>query len=993
MKTFLKSIWRDVLRTKGRFLSILVIAAVGVGFFTGIRVSAPDMRHSADMYYDRQRLADFRLVSTYGFDDNDMAALGVLPGVQVVPGYQADLLTGAEGSSEAAHIISLNTGIASDAADARLNLPVLREGSLPQADNECAVLEGLLGTAPKVGTSIELFGSNEDFPLTAKSFIVTGIYTSPSYIDMSDFGNTQIGAGTVDLIMLVPETAFKNRDYYTEVYLCYDDLAAEQSYQSGYTDLAAQKQDELEALAELRQTARFNEIKDEANRELSDAQGELDSQRAEAEQKLNDAQDELDTQKADAEQKLNDAQGALDAQKAEAEQQFAAAQGALDAQKADAEEQLAAAQGALDAQKAEAEQQLAAAQDELDTQKADAEQKLNDAQGALDAQRAEAEQQFAAAQGALDAQKAEAEQQLAAAQGELDSQKAEAEQKISDAQAEIDDQRRQVDDLAAPEWYIFDRDDNPGYSEYAENAQRITNISYVFPVFFLLVACLVCYTCIQRMITEQRGVVGTLLSLGYGGRYVVFKYMLYALSAALIGSAAGCLVGMQLFPQVIINAYKILYSIPDVNTAYDGELMFIVLIGTAIAIAVTVITAVYGEVTVHVSELLRPKSPPSGKRVLLERIALIWNRLSFSLKVSVRNVFRYKKRLMMTLLGVSGCTALLLTGFGLKDSIGDIVHLQFDELQQYTGMVALDADSFDAEAFEQSAEELNQAVTYVYLKQVTLTAKNGKTVTANVAAIDTLHGTEFFMNFRERVGKKPLNISDGAIVTEKAALKLNLKAGDEVLANGEHVLIAGVCENYVGNYLFMDEGHYQDVFGAAPEYNMAYIKGAQNRDVAEALMDVDGVLAVNFVEDLADMFAEALSVLNYIIIVIIAAAALLAFIVLYTLTAVNVSEREREIATLKVLGYYDYQVDGFIFRENIFITLLGALIGLVLGVFLCEFVVSTVELDSVMFGRHIHALSFLWAGLLTGAFAAIVAVVMHFVLRRVDMAGSLNSIE
>jgi putative ABC transport system permease protein len=932
------------------------------------------MRISADLYYDRQRLADFRLVSTYGFDENDLSALEDLQGVQIIPGYQADVLTGAEGSSEAAHVMSLNT----TDSGAGVNIPVLREGRLPQADNECAVLEGLLGTAPKPGTVIPLIGSDGDFPLTSKTFTVTGVFTSPSYIDMSDFGNTQIGAGTVDLILLVPETAFKNRDYHTEVYLRYDDLAAESSYLPGYTDLAAEKQNVLESLAEQRQTARFNEIVDEANEQISDAQDELDRQKAEVEEQFTAAQGELDEQKALAAEQFATAQGELDVQRQIAAEQFAAVQGELDAQKALAAEQFATAQGELDAQRQIAAEQFAAVQGELDEQKQIA------------------AEQFAAAQGELDAQKQIAEEQFAAAQGELDAQKAEAEEKIADAQEEIDEQRKQIAELTPPEWYIFTRDDNPGYAEYAENAQRITNISYVFPVFFLLVACLVCYTCIQRMITEQRGVVGTLMSLGYGGGAVVFKYMLYALSAALIGSTAGCLVGMQLFPQVIINAYKILYSIPDVDTGYDWQLMLIVLIGTAIAIAVTVITAVYGEVTVQVSELLRPKSPPPGKRVLLERIAIIWNRLSFSLKVSVRNVFRYKKRLMMTLLGVSGCTALLLTGFGLKDSIGDIVHLQFDELQQYTGMVALDADSFDKEAFEQTAEAENQAVTYVYLKQVTLTAKNGKTVTANVAAIETPQdesGRNFFMNFRERVSKKPLSITDGAIVTEKAALKLGLKAGDEVLANGEHVAIAGVCENYVDNYLFMVEGHYQSVYGTAPAYNMAYIKGAQSRDIAEALLGVEGVLAVNFVADLADMFADALGVLNYIIIVIIAAAALLAFIVLYTLTAVNVSEREREIATLKVLGYYDYQVDGFIFRENIFITLLGAVIGLVLGVFLCEFVVSTVELDSVMFGRHIHALSYVWAGLLTGAFAAIVAVVMHFVLRRVDMAGSLKSIE
>ncbi len=585
---------------------------------------------------------------------------------------------------------------------------------------------------------------------------------------------------------------------------------------------------------------------------------------------------------------------------------------------------------------------------------------------------------------------------------EFEEKKTEAEKKFADAEEEIAKAKRDLAELDNPKWYIFDRSNNPGYSEYGDNADRIRNISRVFPAFFMLVAALVCLTTVQRMVEENRLQVGTLKALGYNNGDIIFKYMLYALLSAALGSVAGILLGMKLFPYVIISAYQMLYDFSVMVMPYDWGLGLVTLAVALLATSVTVLAAAYGELKEQPSQLMRPKSVKKGKRVFLERIPFIWNRFNFSNKVTARNIFRYKRRMLMTVIGISGCTALLLTGFALRDSIGDIVALQFGQIQTYTGMAVLDDKAEDLTSVENIFDENESKHIRVFQKQYDLKV-DGKAVSAYIVVAEDSDRLLDFIKLRERVGGNELALNDeGAVLTEKACKLLGIRTGDNInIVKSETVSlpikIIGNAENYAHNYLYMTEEVYREVFGETPKYNMMYYDNSlsenENTLLSEKLLLEKSVLQISLTSSISKSFEKMLDTLNLVIIVIILAAGGLAFVVMYNLTNINVNERIREIATLKVLGFYDLEVDRYIFKENLILALLGDGVGLILGIFLVRFVVETAEVDMAMFGRDIHAMSFVLAAVLTVAFSCIVTVFMHRYLKKVDMATSLKSVE
>jgi putative ABC transport system permease protein len=583
------------------------------------------------------------------------------------------------------------------------------------------------------------------------------------------------------------------------------------------------------------------------------------------------------------------------------------------------------------------------------------------------------------------------------------------ERDLAKAEREIAEAEQELADLDKIQWYVFSRGDNPGYTEYGDNANRIRNISIVFPVFFILVAALMCYTTVQRMIEEQRTGVGTLKALGYGGGAILFKYMLFALSSSLLGVLFGCLFFMKLLPAIIIDAYGIMYLIPGLVLPYNWALIGGAAVVATIVMSATVLSACLSDIRERPAELLRPKAPKAGKRVLLERVPLIWNRLSFSLKVSVRNVFRYKQRMFMALLGIAGCTALLLTGFGIKDSINDIVTKQFVDLCFYDGYVAVDDEKLDREELEELLGKEN--IVYGEVKTYTLSVGEKKhDVMLLVLDNDKKYTDEFYL-VRNRLTGKRYDLSDGPILVEKAAdnlgiadMGLNPKENAQVTikitdTKSIDVPVAHISESYAYNWFYFSEKDYETYFGKPPEYNMVFFGGQavateQDRDaLTEKLLKIDGVLTADYTNDAVTMFADLVQTLNLVVLIIIAMSGVLCYIVLYNLTDININERIREIATLKVLGFYNNEVDGYIFRENMFLTVIGAGCGLGLGVWLTSFIIKTVELSDTMFGREIHAASFAYAALLTAVFAALVAFFTHFKLIKVNMVESLKSIE
>lgn len=579
---------------------------------------------------------------------------------------------------------------------------------------------------------------------------------------------------------------------------------------------------------------------------------------------------------------------------------------------------------------------------------------------------------------------------------------------IADAEKEIADAKEKISDAGNAEWYIFDRDDNPGYAEYGSNAERINRISMVFPIFFLLVAGLVCLTTMSRMVEEQRTQIGTIKAMGYSNGTVMRHYMTYAVSGAAVGGVIGAFGGCVLFPSVIVYAYSIMYNVKDIHYLFEPANMIISIGSMIAAIAATVAASCARALKEMPASLMRPKAPKAGKRVLLERITPLWNRMSFFAKVSGRNIFRYKQRMLMTVIGIAGCTALSLTGLGLKNSISDIVDLQYNKIYQYSGYLAYDDGLKPSEvrSIEQTLLDYNENTefTNALIKQYTLSFNGSAGVTCYVTAAENAELFGRFIDMHERLSGEKLSINDGAIITEKAAKLLGAQKGDSItvqISDGvtANVTVAGVTEHYTSHYLYMSEETYSKVFGSKPKYNMIFFDNGISRD--EAVQDAfsahvlenDNVLALIMNASSLNSIKDVLKMMDMVVAVLIVSAAALAFVVLYNLTNVNITERIREIATLKVLGFYDMEVSNYIFRENIILSILGGAVGLGLGYALCMYVITTAEIDEMMFGRSIHPISYLWAFLITIAFSLIVNLIMTKVLKNVSMVESLKSVE
>ena len=575
------------------------------------------------------------------------------------------------------------------------------------------------------------------------------------------------------------------------------------------------------------------------------------------------------------------------------------------------------------------------------------------------------------------------------------------------AQRTIDQEREKLDELEPATFTYVLRDDNPGYLEYEENANRISSIATVFPTIFFLIAALVSLTTMGRMIEEKRTEIGTYKALGYKNSEVSLKFIIYSLTAGLTGTLLGLLVGFYLFPTIIINAYGQLYNMTEFPTPWYLSYS---LIGLAVGLFCTVgISMIVLRVDLMSSPatLLRPKAPKAGKTILLERIQPLWRRLNFNQKVTMRNLFRYKSRMFMTVFGIAGCTAMILTGFGLKNSISDIVPIQFNEVWRYQGIV-----TFDEEASTQAIEEYQAAVSQLDLLSATLgmtsenltvaqTGKASQEVTVYVP--ENPAELSDFVSFTERKTGEVYALGDnGVIINEKLAKLFQLAIGDTIeLKNGDNeifeVTISGITENYVGHFAYFSPTYYEEIFGEIPTYNSELLLFSealtkeQENQIANDLMKQDRVLNVTFLSDSSTALDDTTEILNIVVWLLIISAGLLAFIVLYNLNNINISERIRELSTIKVLGFYNKEVTMYIYRENIFLTLFGIIAGLFLGQILHGYVLATVELDMLMFSPEIHLLSYLYSSLITLFFTIIVGFVMYQKLKHVDMIEALKS--
>ncbi len=608
----------------------------------------------------------------------------------------------------------------------------------------------------------------------------------------------------------------------------------------------------------------------------------------------------------------------------------------------------------------------------------------------------------------------QAKQDLEQARIELDEgsiqfekEKEQAYQLIDEAEAEIRESERQILELP-DEWFVLTRAQQPGYSDYGDDARRIGAVATIFPLFFFLVAALVCLTTMTRMIEEERVQIGTLKALGYNTLSISSKYIVYALGASLLGSAVGIAAGFQIFPISIMNAYSLLYSVQSRLTPFHFDLA---ILSAFLAVATTVSVTLLAALSVLKSTpaiLMQPRAPKPGKRIMLEYIRPLWNRLTFMQKLTARNLFRYKLRLMMTVIGIAGCTALLLTGFGLKDSVNAIIGMQFDEIFIYDGQLVIDADQDGAdEAFETLLSEEDGIKAFMPMYSETVTAQRYGASTSFDATLlvpETAEQISDYYAIRDRDSSQRLPLTpNGAVVTEKLANLLGVRAGDSLtirdVENRTYTLfISALAENYVTHFIYMSPQYFEQLTYREPVYSSAVFNLINPETFDQSsfqndLIEHDVVLGSMFTMTLANDFSRSIQSLDYVVIILIIAAGALAFVVLYNLTSINISERIREIATIKVLGFRDREVSDYVFRENLLLTMFGIIAGLVLGIFMHEFVMSTMETDAIMFGKDIHWLSFVLSVILTSMFSVIVNIAMFYRLRKIGLVESLKAAE
>lgn len=1076
--TYLKDIFREIKISLGRFLSILCIVAIGVAFFAGIKASAPDMKNSADTYFDKYNVQDIQVYSTIGLTKKDVAAIKKIKGVKSVqPSFSMDTLSQIDSTQMVIKVISY--GI-----DQKMNKIRVVEGRMPERENECLVeassaTNKLYGTF-HIGDTIKLqSGTDEALSKSLKhtKYKIVGTCYNPNYLSYEK-GSSNIGSGTVNSFIYIQNTNVL-KDYYTEVDVCVKGAKDLNCYSDEYFDVVDPVLKKIKKISNKQIDARIQSYQSEldekkqeatdkfkdAENQFNNAQNKIDSGLSEIqsnELKLQNSKDQINqgwneyyanlqlldniptlqnaiAQIEESEKKLPEllsqkeqvenglqqinAEGDLNTKRTliqnaidfidialkklenypdssdtetiriKLNEKKELLQGQLSlidqaiAKKAELEAILPQIQSGIEqiqagvAKKAELQSQL--------NQLLNAKNELNNAYVSLINGQAQYEDGVSKIEDAKNELNKSIEQ-LTLSKAEFNIQKHDALRELSDAQLEIDKMEGK--------WIVLDRNSHYSYRDYGACADRMDGIAKVFPVFFFLVAALVCMTTMTRMVDEQRNEMGTLKALGYSKLQIASKYIIYALIASILGSILGCSLGMYLFPTVIFNAWNTLYNIDQIKFLFQPGL---ILLASGSVTGITLLAtlySIYSELIEMPSQLMRPKAAKAGKKILLERITFIWKRLSFLQKVTARNIFRYKKRFFMTIIGIAGCSALLVAGFGINDSISDIVNQQYNVIYHYDATVSAKTSEITSQI--KSLKGVKDVYEEDHLAVTTKIENKDISTTVHIISNDKKF-KDFCTLFN---GNKEFDLDDSSVlISQKMATKLNKKAGDTIKikdANNKVIKakIKGVFTNYVGHHIYASESLYKSWNTNAKTTHIYLIKSKKTtkkfeRNLGNKIMNIDGVQSVTFYSSLQKNFKDMIKSISYIVVVLVISAACLAFVVLYNLSNVNISERKREIATIKVLGFTRKEVDAYINRETILLTILGSLIGLGIGIGLHHLIMNLAEMDDIMFGRTINSISYVISFVMTIGFNAIINLCMHKKLNNIQMVESLKAVE
>ena len=1090
---------REVHHTFPRFLSLLVLSALAVCFLAGLRATAPDMKLSADAYFDQQNLMDLHIASTLGLTQEDVDAIAEEEGVASVQGaYTIDALVPMDNQEMVVKVLSYS-------GEGDVNQPALVEGRLPEGEDECLVeplfleLSGL-----SIGDTISLDTGEGDYAdaLSVEEVTIVGTANSPLYIAL-DRGSSTLGTGSVDAFLILPVESF-TMDYYTDAYLLAEGASELETYSDEYEELVDQLAQQLEPLSKERSALRY----DEASQAISDAEDELAQAEEEANQQLTDAEAEITSSRQeldDAKKQLEDAKEQLDsgeAQYAAGMEQLESGWQALDAaslELEDGKEQYEQGQTAYQAALALYQIQAAAVERQLETQaelEASTQARTQATQAALQAATEAAledplsymevynrvyeetyqsvydtayAQAYAQAQenssqwqelqtskaqldqtkAQLDAAKAQLNQgeieyragvrqlessqrQLEASREELDQgwedyetglqqwedgekayqegyesytqSRQEAEDQLKDGRKEVEQAKRDLTLLEDGEWYILDRNTNTGYVSYSMDADRIANLAAVFPLIFFLVAALVSLTTMTRMVEEQRTTIGGLKAMGFSRGSIAIKYVGYGFLSSVIGAVLGLAVGLTLLPWIICTAWSAMYTIGDIHYSFEAATSLLAAGAAVGTVTLAALLACFSTLAATPAQLMRPKAPPVGKRIFLERITPLWRKLSFHYKITLRNLFRYQKRFWMTVAGIGGCAALIVTAFGVRGSIMGVMEEQFDVLYHYSAQVGLvdEITPLELEEVEATLSESGLVDDSLACRVETVTAQSESyTLDCYLQTTPSQEELSRFVELRHRTDDVPVTLpDDGAVITEKMASLLGVEVGDTITLDGESrvtITVADITEHYVQHYIYVSDTYYETLFGEAPTANAVLVdfpvEESGAGELESQLVSLDGVSSLTLLSDTADTFSSSMESVDYAVILIIFCAAALAFVVLMNLTNINITERLRELATLKVLGFYNREVSAYIYRENAILTVFGVLAGMVLGKFLHQWLILTVEVDMVMFDRVLDLSSYLWAAVLTVVFSLAVNLTARRKLRDLDMVEALKSVE
>ncbi len=1026
------SVLRDIKSNFSRFISIFAIVAIGVGFFAGLRAAKPDMIDSANQYYNNQLLMDFSIISVDGFTEEDINIIKEQVDADPVKAYAYDCLTKVDKTEGVIKFYSYSN---------KINTPEVNQGRLPTSLNECVVDANSVSMPIKIGDVIKIQGDN----FNCDEFKVVGLVDTAMYISGTQYGTTSIGNGQVGTVAFLNEDAFKG-DPNTLFIKC-DFLRKYDCYSKEYKNAVDSVIKRLDGILDNRLKSILDGSYDYRKLDLNkydsdlaqsvtavyDAKEKLDNEYNELiknKDYLDKTKDLIDSKSIGLQHTLEQTESFIEQEVAKYDQLMNVVL-KLQGEVSKAEEDLAAAKSsyeskiklvdekrALLAAMTDAEsEEYKTLQQEIDTLQAEAdainkdlpakEKLVTDKKAALekatkeyDSAYASADESFKEINGANNLTAEELVQMTISYRSALaeynariaiyDQSRAQLSESLNQVVEAVGKIYSNFDNL----WYFSDRSDLPGHSEFGENAERIGNISKVFPAFFLLVAMLVCLTNMTRLVGEHRTKIGVLKALGYSNLSITARYVAYAMIATLLGCGVGVSIGFILFPKVILFTYSMLYTINCQVTPFRFDIALASSFIMSVCIFLTVIAACSKEFNNTPGSLMRPKAPKPVKRVFLDKIKFIWNKLSFTQKVIARNMFLHKKRKMMTLVGIAGCAALMITGFGLRDSVTDIINKQFDQIW-----------NFDGTAYYENYEKADSAMSangvddWLMCYQKTHKAEYKKaSEEVNVIVPENNKQLSKYIKLRERTSGKAYSLNDGCLITEKLSKLLSVDKGDKIKLdiNGKKYSfkVRGVVENYAGHYVYIPNEVYSNVVGKSAEYNTALIKYDGNETkLAEKLIKSKAVLGVKFNSEVKSTFSDIVKILSVIIVVMILSAAALSFVVVYNLTDINIAERTREIATLKVLGFTKKEMYRYVFRENTVISLIGTAIGIGLGYILAMYVINTAEIDMVMFGREIYPLSYVASSVLSVVFVVVVNILMRPKINKIDLVESLKAVE